>query len=225
MSKSITVAAVVLAALVAVALAQTRCLPQVRAVHEVKTYFNETYEVCNKTVGELKDLAGTFIVRLFTDLPENCTASLHDDMVKCKDVSKEKTKPMRSKSNSKKKSKSRSGSKSGSKSRGDKFEFEVAITCSGAGSDPCLLANDCANSLPSIERSLRSILQSFRPQPMQSFTVDDMMVDVRIKRNRGLDRFCEVPSSLRPGPGRRGKGTKRRSRTCGEFVYNPSLLL
>ena len=247
MSKSIFIG-VALAALFAVTLAQTQCLPQVRATYNVRVFFNQTYDVCNATTDELEALAGRITTELFsasTGLDASCSATLDGDSVECKDGDSVECKDgdsveckdgdsveckdgdsveckdERTKSNSKspkgrkgkgRKGKGRERSKT---SKGDKLEFDVVIACTN-GSNPCLLAE--TNSRSTVVDNFRGILERFQLQNMQSLTLGDMMADAMIRRPK-VERFCQVPSTLRRGRGR-GKGRGRRPMTCSKCIIH-----
>lgn len=216
MSKSMFIG-VVLAALFVATLAQTQCLPQVRVTYKVKAFFNQTYNVCNDTRDELEALAGRITAELFsasTGLDASCSVTLDSDSVECEaHETSEDTEDEMTQSNSKgtkggRKEKGRERSK---KSKGDKLEFDVVIACTN-GSDPCLLAE--SSSVSTIVDSIRDILELFQLEKMQSLTLDDMMVDVMIRRPK-VERFCQVPSTLRR---RKGKGRRRRPMTCSKCI-------
>ena len=266
MSKSIFIG-VALAALFAVTLAQTQCLPQVRATYNVRVFFNQTDDVCNATTDELEALAGRITTKLFsasTGLDASCSATLDGDSVECKDGDSVECKDgdsveckdgdsveckdgdsveckdgdsveckdgdsveckdERTKSNSKspkgRKGKGRKGKGRKGKgrersktSKGDKLEFDVVIACTN-GSNPCLLAE--TNSRSTIVDNFRGILERFQLQNMQSLTLGDMMADAMIRRPK-VERFCQVPSTLRRG---RGKGIGRRPMTCSKCIIH-----
>lgn len=210
MSKLIFIG-VFFAALAAVTIAQTQCLPHLRAVYDVKAYFNLTsnFSICNLTTAGQERLARAITVRLFnssTDLPSTCSASLHEDGVKCKgEKAKTKAKTKKTKSRDKK----------NKKGKGDKLEFDVSITCSDIGSDPCLLTNA---SLSTIERDFRSLLEPFQPPSMQTLTLNGNSTNVSIKRGRRVkvERFCQVASTLED---KTKKG--RKPKICSELQAKP----